>query len=117
MGSMSGWVRPGEQPYADSDTSKAAAVRAEEVAPKDRARVLTYIRGRGREGAIDDEIEVALQLSHQTASARRRELVIANLVEEAGGKRLTRTGSPAKVWRAVRLLPPMAPSENQGKLF
>lgn len=111
----SGWVRPGEQPYSDGDTSRAAAVAAESVAPKDRARVLSFIRSRGSEGAIDDEIEVALSLSHQTASARRRELVLAGLVAEAGKKRLTRTGSPAKVWRAK--MPPLAPGENQGRLF
>lgn len=109
-------MRPGEQPYSDGGTSREAAVAAEAVAPKDRARVLSFIRGRRSEGAIDDEIEVALGLSHQTASARRRELVLAGLVAEAGKKRLTRSGSPAKVWRAVE--PPARAGEpTQGGLF
>ncbi len=107
-------MRPGEQPYSDGGTSREAAVAAEAVAPKDRARVLAFIRCRGAQGAIDDEIEVALSLSHQTASARRRELVLAGLVTEAGEKRLTRSGSPAKVWRAVA---PPAPPNTQGRLF
>lgn len=110
----SGWVRPGELPHSDADTSHGAAVAAHEVAPKDRARVLSFIRSRRAEGAIDDEIEVALSLSHQTASARRRELVLAGLVAEAGKKRLTRSGSPAKVWSAVE---PPAPPQTQGRLF
>lgn len=114
-GRGSGWVRPGEQPYSDGDTSRDAAVAAQAVAPKDRARVLGVIRARGSQGATDDEIEVALGLSHQTASARRRELVLAGEVVEAGGKRLTRSGSPAKVWRAKP--PPLAPGETQGRLF
>lgn len=82
---------------AGSDTSKAAAAAIEPAAKTYRAVVLAYLRGRGVHGATCDEVEQAIGLIHQTASARIRELAQAGLIFEAG-KRATRTGRAAVVW-------------------
>jgi hypothetical protein len=62
-----------------------------------RKRIATFIAERPN-GATDDEIEVALDLKHQTASAARRGLVIAGLVRDSGQVRKTRSGRNATVW-------------------
>jgi hypothetical protein len=50
------------------------------------------------EGLTDDEIEQKTSLRHQTASARRRELVLMELVKHSGQSRPTRSGRNAKIW-------------------
>lgn len=115
-GGRSGWAGQGERPFSDGGASRDAAEAAEPTAPRCRARVLDLIRSRGARGATDDEVEVALGLPHQTASARRRELVVAGAVEATTARRLTRSGSPATVWRAVPPPPPPGGPE-QGRLF
>jgi hypothetical protein len=59
-----------------------------------RRRVSDYIRSRGALGATCDEIEMALGISHQTASARCSELKKLGQIREIG-KRKTRTGRNA----------------------
>lgn len=81
-----------------SKTSKAAAESMKEKAPTLRAKVLDFIKKQRWRGATDDEIEVALDMRHQTASARRRELVLAGLVRATDMKRKTRSGRSATVW-------------------
>lgn len=82
-----------------SDTSKAAAKLAKEsTTASDESRVLAYITRMGSHGATDDEVEVALNMSHQNASARRRGLVLKDRVRDSGNRRKTRTGSAATVW-------------------
>ena len=73
-----------------SDTSRAAA-----------EKVYDYIVSRGDYGATDDEIAVSLELRHQTASPRRRGLVIMGAVYATEERRPTRSGQTATVWRAV----------------
>lgn len=92
---------PPSVPYVQHDTSiEAAHFQASSgKASGDEARVLKLIRERG--GCTDDEIEVALNLRHQTASARRRGLVLKGLVVETAGRRKTRSGRRATVWRAT----------------
>lgn len=85
----------------DSQTSFRAAVEIQPVAGTMRFAVLEYIRSRGEYGATDDEIEVALEMRHQTASARRRELELKNLVADSGEMRATRSGRKAAIWVAV----------------
>lgn len=97
----SGYLEPGRLPYSDRDTSLQAAKDARSGAGAMRTAVLAFIRSRGRMGATDDEIEAVLGYSHQTASARRRELVIADLIRPDGTRRPTRSGSPAQVWVAI----------------
>lgn len=83
-------------------TSRAAAARALPRSGSDRRRVYDLIAARGAEGATDDEIEVALGLPHQTASARRNGLRDDGWVADSGRRRPTRTGAEATVWVTCR---------------
>lgn len=62
--------------------------------------VLAFIRGRRALGATDWEVERALNLSHQSASARRRELVLRGLVRDSGNTRMGGAGRKISVWVA-----------------
>lgn len=64
--------------------------------------------GCGPQGATDAEVEAALGMRHQTASARRRDLVKADLVTDSGQRRATDSGRQATVWVASK--PPEAPT-------
>jgi len=83
-------------------TSRDAAESMLSTAPSLELRVAQFLYGRAGSGATDDEIEVALRLKHQTASARRRTLVLAGLVTggegEGATRRKTRSGRTAYVW-------------------
>jgi hypothetical protein len=81
-------------------TSAAAAHSVATIANTVRGRVLGFIRDRGEQGATDDEVEEALDLRHQTASARRRELYLLGEIRPIG-ERHTRSGRRAKVWVGV----------------
>jgi DNA-binding transcriptional ArsR family regulator len=59
--------------------------------------IMAAIKLRGNSGMTVDELEIALSLPHQTASARMSELKSAGLIVQVG-KRKTRTGSNAGVW-------------------
>ena len=101
---MSGWLHGGEHPelpFSQNGTSLEAAQAAENSAGGTRARVLALIRSSGEEGHTDDEIEAALEMRHQSASARRRELVLNGSIVWSGRKRKTRSGCNANVWTAV----------------
>lgn len=63
-----------------------------------REQVLAFIENRGNGGATDDEVEAVTGMRHQTASARRRELVLKGLVRDSGLRRETRSGRNATVW-------------------
>ncbi len=89
-------------PHNGTPTSIAAAQDAAPNAQQDRGRIYEFIRQRGIYGATCDEVEVALGLKHQTASARLAEmrgvvgkqtvcLVATDMI------RRTRTGSKADV--------------------
>ncbi|NJN64822.1 MAG: hypothetical protein HC882_08025 [Acidobacteria bacterium] len=79
---------------AGSDTSEAAADSTETVAPTLEAQVLAHIIGRGVCGATCDEVEEAMNLRHQTASARIRALAMKDKMN----RRKTRSGRCAIVW-------------------
>lgn len=66
-----------------------------------RNKVLDYIRQCGESGAICEQVEQALELSHQTASARCSELKAQKLVE-VRGSRPTKSGRSAGVLIARR---------------
>lgn len=97
-------VRPDvERPVAQvgrdhPDTAKVAAARALPRSGSDRRRVLDHVAAQGSLGATDDELETALGLPHQTASARRNGLVADGWLVDSGRKRNTRSGTPAVVW-------------------
>lgn len=80
------------------DTSTEAAIRALPFSESLRARVFRFIARKRNVGATDDEIEEASGLTHQTISARRRELVLLGVIHDSGERRLTRSGRKAKVW-------------------
>lgn len=65
-------------------------------ASKMRAAVVGYIRSQGANGATSDEVEVALDLPHQTVSARITEAKAIGLLKPVG-KRKTRSGRNAAV--------------------
>jgi hypothetical protein len=81
-----------------SDTSQQAAKDKLPTAMSDEARVLAFIDKCGGHGATDDEIEVALQMLHQNASARRYALASKGLVVDSGVRRRTRSNRRAVVW-------------------
>lgn len=93
------WYREGAPARTESDTSVAAAQEIQPHSETLRERVLGYVRG--RKGATCDEVEVALAMSHQTASARIRELVKLGQLHDSWSARKTRSGRKATVWRAV----------------
>jgi hypothetical protein len=66
-----------------------------------RTKVLNYIQAMGPKGATCDEVEETLQLKHQTASARIRELVIDDKLIDTGRRRKTRSGSSARIYVLV----------------
>jgi len=81
-----------------SETSEAAAEAKRPTAASDEGLVLDFITSRGSTGATDDELEVALGMLHQNASARRCSLVGKGLVRNSGARRPTRSGKRATVW-------------------
>lgn len=91
---------PCEGFHGGADTSVEAFAS---VAPTARATqrqlALDHIRSTG--GATCDEVEVAFDMPHQTASARIRELVKDGKVFDTGHRRATRTGCKARVYRVV----------------
>jgi hypothetical protein len=81
-----------------SETSEEAADAKGPTATSDEGAVLALLWKRGTTGATDDEIEVALGMLHQNASARRNALVRKGLVCDSGLTRKTRSGRRAAVW-------------------
>lgn len=66
---------------------------------QDFGRILDHLKTCGDAGATCDEIEVALGLKHQTASARCSQLKSQGIIYEAGDRRLTRSQRPAAILR------------------
>ena len=91
--------RPGA--VKGSDTSEAAA---DSLSDGDLSRIrkliLSWVRACPR-GSTCDEIEAALGLRHQTASARIRELVLTGYLVDSGQRRLTRARRSARVYMAT----------------
>ena len=86
-------------PYAvGSDTSQEAAAEIVALTPTLRAKVLLHVLGQGEHGATCDEVEQALGLSHQTASARVHELAQLGDLVDSGHRRKTRSNRNAAVY-------------------
>jgi DNA-binding Lrp family transcriptional regulator len=98
-------------------TPEDASLKANAQAQKGEIgrAVLDYLRKQGTHGATDDEIEQALDLLHQTVSARRRDLVKQGTVVNSGKRRLTRTGRGATVWIVSELHATTQPTETEEK--
>ena len=85
-------------PAVDVDTSIAAAESMKPHVGTMRERVLERVRRSGTSGLTCDEAEVSLGLSHQTCSARFRELSKARVIVDSGVRRPTRSGRKAVVY-------------------
>lgn len=85
------------------DTSQAAAASIQPMAIDLRAKVFAHISGCAEKGATCAEIETALGMSHQTASARLVELERRGMVQDLGERRPTATGRKAVVWYSATL--------------
>ncbi len=83
-----------------SITSREAARSVLPLVAGQEAKVLDAIRSGGN-GATDEEIERITGLKHQSASARRRGLVIKGFVRDSGITRTTSSGRRATVWMVV----------------
>ena len=88
----------GAPPSVEQDTSAIAAGSVRTDTGRLRESVRTMIRWCHDFGATCDEVEQALNLSHQTAGPRIRELVQLGLVKDSGQRRPTRSGRGAIVW-------------------
>lgn len=93
------FAQPGLARADGPDTMKQAARDIGHVSGELRARALAHIEAAG--GATCDEVEVGTGMSHQTASARIRELRQLGSVRDSGQRRPTRSGRKAIVWEAV----------------
>lgn len=85
-------------PFArGSDTSEAAAESVAELTGRLRTAVYRFIVD--NDGASCDHIEQALNLRHQTASARVNELMRQGWIIDSGERPLTRSGRKAVLWK------------------
>jgi len=91
----------GGRVLGQQDTSQLAALLGNHRVAGDRRRVLAHVARCDALGATQDEVSAALDMLHQTASARFKELRDADYIARTGGRRLTRTGSPAHVHRVT----------------
>jgi hypothetical protein len=93
----------GLPPHENTATSTLAAIEIKPHAASLRDRVYAWIRQQGMQGATSDEVEAALGMIHQTASARVRELVKLGQLRKSGNTRKTRSGRHAEVLVATEL--------------
>lgn len=91
----------GRPPFVrGSATSEAASDSIAAARGKIQSQVLAHVAALGDFGATCDEVEDALALRHQTASARIRELYQINLLLKTDRTRPTRSGRKAAVYVA-----------------
>jgi hypothetical protein len=89
----------GTPPHVNgSSTSRAAAESIRGVSGSLCERILAIIRESREFGMTCDQVEMAADLRHQTASARMRELALRGLIVDTGLRRKTRGGRYASVW-------------------
>lgn len=82
------------------ETSIQAHKGQKDKAPGDCAKILKYL-GDHATGRTCDHVERVLRMSHQTASARIRDLSKAGKIVDSGRREKTRTGRSAICWKAV----------------
>lgn len=81
-----------------SETSKAAAELVRPKTPSYRAAIEGFLKGRGAQGATNDEVMATLSIQIQTVCPRMKELRVDGLVIDSGRTRKTRSGREAVVW-------------------
>lgn len=84
-----------------TDTSREAYERVLPTTQTARLAIARYIDDQRSDGATCDEVEVALNMRHQSCSARITELRKSDAIKSIG-KRPTRTGSNAAVYVTPR---------------
>lgn len=84
-----------------TDTSREAAASIQHDLGRLQAMVMRYVRQCGERGCTCDEAEVALNLTHQTCSARFHDLHHKDVIVDHGIRRKTRSGRKAIVWFVV----------------
>jgi predicted transcriptional regulator len=85
-------------PYQkQSATSREAAESSRSRAGSDRTKIIQFLHSKGNYGATCDELEIALNLTHQTASARIADLKRLGIIQESKATRLTRSKRKASV--------------------
>lgn len=89
---------PQSAPHNGIDTSMLAAESLHDLGGRLRFEVYSFITQCGWTGATCDEIEQALNMKHQTASARVNELMNGGHIQNSGRKRSTSSGRAAIVW-------------------
>ena len=82
------------------ETSIQAHKSQKDKAPGDCAKILKYLGDRAT-GRTCDHVERVLRMSHQTASARIRDLSKAGKIVDSGRREKTRTGRSAICWKVV----------------
>lgn len=88
--------------HGGADTSVAANESAAPSARKiQRDRILEFIRSKNAEGVTCEEVEQALGLRHQTASARIAELRRDDEIAIQPVRRATKSGCTARVYRTT----------------
>ncbi|MDD8013874.1 MAG: hypothetical protein PHX05_10375 [Acidobacteriota bacterium] len=88
-------------PLPAHNRQPTARAAAERIAPRTatlRQRVLDYLRGRGRRGATDREMQAALGMDGNTQRPRRQELQTRGLIRDSHQRRTTDSGRLAIVW-------------------
>lgn len=83
-----------------SPTSREAAKSIRPSAKHLRERVYAFIKSCGEYGAVDEEIQLALNMQGNTERPRRQELVLENppRIKDSGRTRATSSGRAAVVW-------------------
>ena len=83
-----------------TDTSIAAAESIKPIRAVEQRRVLRMFE-LYRDGLTCDRIESMTGMSHQSCSARIRDLVIAGAIRDTGRTQPTRSGRAARVYELV----------------
>ena len=84
-----------------SATSKMAAEAMKPKAPSAVRRIYRFLLARGKQGATDDEIRLALGMLPSTAGARRRDLELMGACIKTTHRRMTSNGHPAAVYEVI----------------
>lgn len=84
-----------------SDTSAAAARSVAIDVQSMKEKIAAHIKNKNKFGATCDEVERALKMPHQTASARIRGLFTDGRLKDSGQRRMTRSKRKATVWVCV----------------
>ena len=84
-----------------STTSAEAAASIEHKTGPDATAVLAFLRGCGRFGATDEQMQNLIPMQANTQRPRRVWLTQKYLVCDSGSKRATTSGKNATVWVAA----------------